>query len=200
MWVTRKPDSARKPALLEQIIDYLLDKPLASVSLRPLARALGVSTFTLVYHFGSRAELVSEIVQAISRRANEVAESLAEGPVTVDSYLAGFETTWAWAVQQKNIRLQRLEFEAAMLEVHEPALHRHTRDLYAQWQSIGRNALRMLGASDDEAEAESRLTVNTFNGLLYDLVVNQDVEQATLAFDRFLGRTRERLELLAARG
>ena len=66
--MSRRPDPERKPELVAQILDYLLDKPLSSLTFRTLASGLGVSTFTLVYHFGTRAELLSEIVAAISGR------------------------------------------------------------------------------------------------------------------------------------
>lgn len=198
--MTRQPDPARKPALLEQILDYLLDKPLSSVSLRPLAKALGVSTFTLAYHFGSRAELVSEIVQAVSSRTTDIGQTLTPGAVTVDAYIETFEITWAWAVQPRNILLQRLDFEAAMLEAHEPELHMHSRDLFAKWQSFGRTSLIELGFSEDEAEAESRVTVNTLNGFLFDLVVNSDAERSTAAFRHFVEMTRERLERRTTNG
>ena len=63
--MSRKPDPGRKPELLEQILDYLVDKPLAKLTLRTLASALGVSTYTLVYQFGTRDELVSDIVAGL---------------------------------------------------------------------------------------------------------------------------------------
>jgi AcrR family transcriptional regulator len=53
--VARPKDLDRKPALLADIVDYLLDKPLSGLTFRTLAEALAVSTYTLVYHFGSRA-------------------------------------------------------------------------------------------------------------------------------------------------
>src|SRR5690554_5596269 len=191
--MSRRPDPARKPALLEQILDYLLDKPLSSLSLRPLASALGVSTYTLVYHFGSRDELLNEIVRAISQRSHPVLAKVKERPATVETYVAGLERSWEWAVQERNIRLLRLEFEAALLEAHDRG-HRHTRDTYRGWQRIGRDVLVSLGFSMDEAEAESRLAVDTMMGLHYDLIVNEDVEAATLSFRRFIEQSRERIE------
>ena len=194
--MTRKPDSSRKPALLEQILEFLLDKPLASLSFNTLAKALGVSTFTLVYHFGSRAELLGDIVWAISAREQDVQENLKDNPGTIDDYLAGLEWSWDWAVQPRNRQLQRLEFEASMMEAQDPTSHTFMRSLFAQWQKIGAKGLVALGLSEEEAEAETRLTVNTFFGLQYDLVVNQDPEAVGAAFELFLRRQRTNLEQL----
>ena len=68
----RHPDPLRKPQLLAEILDYLLDKSLASVSFRTIAQALGFSTYTLVYHFGSRAQLMREIMEAVTERQDAV--------------------------------------------------------------------------------------------------------------------------------
>lgn len=191
--MSRRPDPARKPALLEQILDYLLDKPLSSLSLRPLATALGVSTFTLVYHFGSRDELLNEIVRAISQRSHPVIDEVMERPATVETYVAGLERSWEWAVQERNIRLLRLEFEAALLEAHDRG-HTHTRATFMSWQKLGRDVLLDMGFSDDDAEVESRLAVDTVMGLQYDLIVHRDPEGATRSFRRFIERVRARLE------
>ncbi|TQL47260.1 TetR family transcriptional regulator [Homoserinimonas aerilata] len=196
--MTRQPDLERKPALIEQILDYLLDKPLSSLSFRTLAKALEVSTFTLVYHFGTRAELVSDIVSAISMRAEDVEDELMQSPTTIDSYLLGQIKSWEWSVQPRNIRLQCLEFEAALLEAHDREAHEFTRTLYTRWYEMGCEALVDLGLSQEEATVEARLAVDTFFGLQYDLVVNEDVERATAAFHRSIEVRRERLERLLA--
>src|SRR5690554_3037675 len=97
--VPREVDLSRKPALLAQILEYLLDKPLATVTLRTLAKALDVSAFTLVYHFGTRAELLSDIVAAISTREHEVQAQLSSAPPSLDAYFAGIEQSWEWSIQ-----------------------------------------------------------------------------------------------------
>ena len=85
----RHPDPLRKPQLLAEILDYLLDKSLASVSFRTIAQALGFSTYTLVYHFGTRDELLSEIVAAVSTRATGIEEMMETAPNTLDTILRG---------------------------------------------------------------------------------------------------------------
>jgi AcrR family transcriptional regulator len=194
--VTREADASRKPQLLAQILEYLLNEPLASLSFRTLARALEVSTFTLVYHFGSRAQLLSEIVAAISARETDIQRNLSENQGTLEAYFDGMERSWEWSVQPRNRKLQRLEFEAAMMEAQDPSSHDYTRALYARWQQIGKDGLRALGLSEADAEIESRLTVDTIFGLQYDLIINGDVDRATVAFNRFRSTQRARLELL----
>jgi AcrR family transcriptional regulator len=194
--VTREADATRKPILLAQILEYLLDKPLASLSFRTLAKALDVSTFTLVYHFGSRAQLLSDIVWAISAREQDIQQNLVENQGTIDAYFEGLERSWEWSIQPRNRKLQRLEFEASMMEAQDPTSHTFTRALYAHWQAIGKNALLEFGLSEADAEAESRLTVDSIFGIQYDLVINKDVDRATVAFQRMVASHRARVESL----
>ena len=192
----RRPDPQRKPELIAQILDYLLDQPLSGLTFRTLADALDVSTFTLVYQFGTRAQLLSEIVKAISAREVEIHQRLIANPGTLDIYFEGLQRSWEWTLEPRNRRLQRLEFEASMIEALDPTVHTFVRALHARWQEIGNQALLSFGLSAEDAEVESRLIVDTFFGLQFDLVVNNDETRATAAFLRAAGHHRERITAL----
>ncbi|GAA3739660.1 AcrR family transcriptional regulator [Cryobacterium mesophilum] len=195
--MSRRPDPGRKPELLAQILEYLLDKPLASLTFRAVATALGVSTYTLVYQFGTRAELVSDIVGAISDRQSDIEERLITSPGTLDAYYENLEISWRWTLDPRNRQLQRLEFEASMLEALDPDLHNFSRALYGTWLRVGRDSLESFGLSSHDAEIEARIMVDAFYGLQYDLVVNNDAVAATAAFERLVEHHRERVEALA---
>ena len=64
----RHRDLERRAELLDEVVRYLGRHGVAGVSLRPVARALGVSVNALVHHFGSKDELVV----AALRRAAEI--------------------------------------------------------------------------------------------------------------------------------
>lgn len=64
-----KPE--RKAELLSAILDYLMDRTLAELTFRSLAEGLGISTYVLVYHFGSREQLVNDIVAAEPRGTSQ---------------------------------------------------------------------------------------------------------------------------------
>ena len=196
--MSRRRDPGRKPELLAQILDHLLDKPLSSLTFRSVAGALGVSTYTLVYQFGTRAELVSDIVSAISSRQVDIERQLMSSPGTIDAYYENLESSWNWTLDPRNRQLQRLEFEASMVEVLEPDTHNFSRALYSTWIRVGRESLESFGLSSENAAIEARIMVDAFYGLQYDLVVNNDVAGSTAAFDRLLQHHRERVESLAA--
>jgi AcrR family transcriptional regulator len=192
----RHPDPLRKPQLTADILEHLLDKPLASMSFRTIAAALGCSTYTLVYHFGSRANLLSEIVAAASTRSTGIEQRLQSNPDSLDTYFDGLVMSWEWTLKPRNRQLQRLEFEASLIEAVDPDNHEFSRALYATWLRIGREALVTLGLSERDADLETRVIVDTFYGIQFDFVLNGDAERATEAFDLVLARHRVRLESL----
>jgi len=190
--MARKPDTDKKPALLDRIIDHLLDKPLSALSFRTLAAAVDVSTFTLVYHFGTRSELIREIIGAIATRQRGF-ENETPGELTLDSYLAALQRTFDLTLEPRNRALQRLEFEAQMLESLEIEQDAVTRAVHERLQEENRDILISLGLNVEDATIESRLLVDTFYGIQVGLVVNHDDTRAIAAFARALQQHRRRI-------
>jgi AcrR family transcriptional regulator len=197
--VTRQADPAKKPALLEQIVDYLIDKPLSALTFRGLASALNVSSFTLVYHFGTRDDLVREIITAIATRQRGFETVFDPATVTIDSYFVGLRKTFDFTLAPRNRALQRLEFEAQMLEAVAPD-HALTRIAHEELHARARDTLVALGLSRAEAAVEAQLIIDTFYGIQVGLVVSGDVKRATAAFDRALQYHRERVAPLVESG
>lgn len=193
--VTRQADPDKKPALLQQVLDYLIDKPLSALTFRGLAAGLGVSSFTLVYHFGTRADLVREIIGAIAARQRGFETVLDPQTVSIDSYFDGLRRAFEPTLLPRNRALQRLEFEAQMLEALEPE-HALTRAAHEEFQNRGRDTLIALGLDPRDAAIEGRLLIDTFYGIQVGLVINDDNDRATEAFDRALEQHRERIATL----
>jgi AcrR family transcriptional regulator len=190
--VTRQADPAKKPALLEQIVDFLIDKPLSALTFRGLASALDVSSFTLVYHFGTRDDLVHDIIGSIANRQRGFETVLDPENVTLDNYFDGLRQTFELTLFPRNRALQRLEFEAQMLEAVAPD-GAVTRIVHEELHSRARDTLIALGLDKDDATVEGQLLLDTFYGIQVGLVVSGDVERATAAFDRALQYHRERI-------
>ncbi|MFT4084371.1 MAG: TetR/AcrR family transcriptional regulator [Nocardioides sp.] len=58
----------RREELLGQVTDHVLEHGLIGLTLRPVATAIGTSDRMLIYHFGSRDELVAAVVVEASER------------------------------------------------------------------------------------------------------------------------------------
>jgi hypothetical protein len=121
---------------------------------------------------------------------------MASASDTLDAYFRGFEESWNWTLQPRNRQLQRLEFEASLIEAVEPDKHEFSRALFATWQRIGVAALTSLGVEPDAAALEVRLLVDNFYGIQYDFVLNGEADPATRAFTEAMRRHRERIDAL----
>jgi len=52
----------KRAALLDRLVDHVLDHGLSNASLRPLAAAVGTSDRMLIYYFGDKATLIASIL------------------------------------------------------------------------------------------------------------------------------------------
>jgi len=59
---------SRRDELVEAATDYVLANGLVDLTLRPMAAALGTSDRMLLYHFGSKDELVTAILETSNAR------------------------------------------------------------------------------------------------------------------------------------
>lgn len=198
IFVARTKDLERKPALLAATIDYLLDKSLSALTFRTLAEGLSVSTYTLVYHFGTRAELIREVVQAISERQTQIVRAVEGESGSIERHLGNIRESWRLSLAERARQLHRLEVEAAMLESGEPHSDRPTHTTLERWNRSGIEALLRLGIASEQAALEARIIVVTIYGLHYDLLVTRDEEQVTAAFEWALGHYEQRIRALIA--
>ncbi|MET0991935.1 MAG: TetR/AcrR family transcriptional regulator [Lacisediminihabitans sp.] len=194
--MSRTADPSRKPALLAEVLEYLLDKPLASLTFRSLADGLDVSTYTLVYHFGSRAQLINEIVSAITERQDVVVREITAEQGDIPAHLANLRHSWQLSLAPRAQQLQRLEFEAALLEMREPGTQQASLAMFHRWHRVGVDALVAMGLDPDDAEIEARTITDTIYGLHYDLIVSRDVARVSAAFERAILAYEGRLVVL----
>lgn len=186
--MARPPKPERKNELLDQIVEYLLDKTFASLSFRTLADGLGISSYVLVYHFGNREELINEIVGHIEARHDTMKPENPE-EFTREDFRAWILGSWNGLLMERNRNLQRLEFEAALQDSVSTAPRGSARRKFEYWHSLIADWLVNQGMSESEAKSSARLFSSSLYGLQYDYVLNQDrpsVEDALkLLMDRF---------------
>lgn len=196
--MARTPDPSRKPELLVSIIDYLRDKTLNEISFRDLAVALDVSTYELVFHFHSRAELIRDIVEAVSERRSVVERNITIAATSIDGYMASIDRIWYWMSDPENHHLLRLGLEAAALESLKPGQESSTRTLYLSWVEVLARGLEELGLTPDDATLEARNLMAVAHGVQFDLIVNNDEERTRVTFTHLLDQHRARIDALIA--
>ena len=176
--------SDRRDELLGKIIDVFLDEGISDLSLRPLAGSVGTSARLLIYHFGSKEELLFLALQMIRRRIEASLYECAskERPDSLADFLRMF---WRWAVEDSHQRYFRLLFEMNGLAMHQ-------RDKFpdefwggsglVSWIHLFEREFDQLSESK-EGRGASTFVMAALNGLLRDLIVTQDLKRTSDGMD-----------------
>ena len=167
----------RRDELLEATVDYLLRHGIANLSLRPLASAIGSKARLLIYHFGSRQQLLAEAMERVRLRVQ-------------DGFLEAGDVMnfWKWATDKKNQAYVRLVFEVQGLAMQKPKTYgAYLRGSLEEWIAFLAERLRRRGRRrPTENEQLATLIVATFDGLLLDYFITGDLDRTTKALRRFL--------------
>jgi AcrR family transcriptional regulator len=175
----------RKAELLGAIQDYLMDKSLTQLTFRSLAEGLGMSSYVLVYHFGSRDQLINDIVVSIESRLDRL-RSTDVRDIDREAWRAFLLDSWQWTMAQRNRHLTRLEFEAAAQDIVAAEPRGTSREHFRMLHHQTRDWLMVQGIEDEFADTDARLFTSTFYGLQFDFVVMNEPEAATQAFELML--------------
>jgi AcrR family transcriptional regulator len=101
----------RRATWTEAATDYVLERGLIGLSLRPLAAELGTSDRMLLYHLGSKDQLVADILRSSNDRA---VAAIATLPPSTD-LRAAVEDLWATVQAGPTEQCTRIYVEAAAL-------------------------------------------------------------------------------------
>ncbi len=167
----RRPNPQRKQDLLDEIVVYLGEHGIGDLSLRPLAKWLGTSTYTLTYQFGSKDQLVSAAVHhALELRRRSVDELAGAEGATVPAELV--RRLWRWSTHPPNLRLVRMLLEATTLAHSQPALFGDVgRHVVTGGVGMLRSALEGAGVEPTVAHRRATAAYATLVGLQMDLMV-----------------------------
>jgi AcrR family transcriptional regulator len=184
---TQPRESARRRRLLDAAYAYVLEHGLAGMSLRPLAAATGTSPRVLLYLFGSKDELVREILaKGRQEELRLVAEVLAEPAASddtsddasddpsndrsVDRFDVVVDRLWAWLAAPERRGTIRLFFEAynASLRDEPGPWGGFARRSVTDWLDLLADA--QPGVAPGVAAARATRTRALLRGLLLDLL------------------------------
>jgi AcrR family transcriptional regulator len=180
---TARPE--RKTELLSAILDYLMDKSLAELTFRSLAEGLGISSYVLVYHFGSREQLVNEIIRSIESRLDSMRNTDVR-EIDREAWRAFLLESWQWTMAQRNRHLARLEFEATAQDIVAAVPRGAAQENFRMLHGKTRDWLVIQGMREEFADTDARLFTSTFYGLQFDYVVMNQPDEVTKAFELML--------------
>jgi AcrR family transcriptional regulator len=189
MSISNLPASGgHRQQLCRRAVDVLAERGISDVSLRELASALGTSHRMLIYHFGSKEGLLTEVVRETERRQRAALADLSEGSEGTGADVA--RTFWHRLRSAELAPLERLFFE-----VYGQALQGRSyatpllENVVDSWVEVALPALKAQGLSEADARAEARLGVAVARGLLLDVLATGDVAGVDAAFERFVSRS-----------
>ncbi|ANF32434.1 TetR family transcriptional regulator [Leifsonia xyli] len=182
----RTPDPNRKPELLARIMDHVATEPLSRMTFRSLASALGVSTYSFVYHFGSRQEMIDAILEEGVRQQSE---SLVGVDVTAfdrNQFRDWYKEAFRHSLRENNRTALRLQFEAGALEPIDPDIGQRVTVAFTQWRDTVKSWLKEQGIETRRAGVLAHWLVDSAAGLHFGFLISGDRNGTVQAFDVFL--------------
>jgi AcrR family transcriptional regulator len=182
--VTRQPaediGAAPRERLVDAAVEHFGRNGIGDTSLRGIAEALGTSHRMLIYHFGSREGLLTEVTRSVEARQRAVMTA------TYDTDLPPLEAAakyWEETVEA-TLRYGPLFFEltahAMQGKEHAAALR---DELITAWLPSVTDLCRAIGIPEPQAETHARLALGAARGLLLDVLVSGQREHVARAAD-----------------
>ncbi|MGB4136556.1 MAG: hypothetical protein WA971_08325 [Microbacterium sp.] len=168
----------RANELLERAMDYLNREGLEGFSLASLAEGIGTSSRMLIYHLGSRDELLAR-VQALMRK-----EITAEwGRRRFTQLSVALLHNWEYYV----VRIPHMQifFHLVARSFEEPAKFVDVSSTaVSYWTDFYEDVALREGYPIKEAQIMARLTLAMYRGLILDLTITGDIERTSAAMER----------------
>jgi AcrR family transcriptional regulator len=185
----RPPNPDRRARTLARATDYVLEHGLAGLSLRPLAAALGTSARMLLYDFGTKEQLIGEVLAEARRREAALLVDYRSTPGSTGADTLRF--VWQWISAEERKPFVRLFFEVYVDAFTHPERYPGgAGPMVADWLAV----VRDTWTSDGGDPAGATLLIAVVRGLLLDRMAATDPTRTDEALDRFaslLGRRHE---------
>ena len=184
--MSRTVDPQRKEELLDAALSYVVAHGVSDMSLRPLARAVGSSPRALLYHFGSKEELVAHILARAAARQREIFAKLKSRNV---GSRKACRAIWDVMSAPSSETAFRLFFEVYGLALQDRKrfaffLKRVVQD----WLTFIAEPLQKQGRDRRDAEAFATVLIAGYRGFMLDLCATRDRQRVDAAVDMWLAR------------
>jgi AcrR family transcriptional regulator len=186
--VTRTVDEASRVQLLDRITEYVLTRGIASLSLRALAKELGVSAGLLLYHFRSKEELTIAILKFAGDRQRELFASLGEREFETPGDVC--REVWR-VISAPDVRpLFRLFFEVYGLALVDPErFPAFFPAAITNWLDFLEGPFACAGSDSTSERVRATIVLAGFRGFLLDVCATGDdarVDRAVAAWIEML--------------
>lgn len=171
--------------LLQNCLIYFLRHGVATLSLRPLAAAVGTSARMLLHYFGTKEALIAAVMHEVQARFHAIFKTLLEQAPAKNRALL-LPRFWGVLSHQKNRPFVRLLFEIQILALQNPKRYRrYLKQSSTVWRGLIEQA---LPPSRRNATAVATLHNAVIDGLLLELLSTDDLARTSQALKLFANR------------
>ncbi|MFF8729325.1 TetR family transcriptional regulator [Streptomyces sp. NPDC015171] len=175
----------RRARLVDAAVDHVAAHGIADLSLRGLGAAIGVSHRMLIHYFGSKEQLLVEIVRTSELRRRDLLSRLRLDPGLSPADAA--RMLWQQLTDPALAGQERLFFELCGHALRgRPEAAPFLEGLVADWLEPLAAAEAAAGADPVAARNRARLGLATVRGLLLDLLATGDRAGVDAAMEEFL--------------
>jgi len=179
--------SARKVELLEAAYRYVLENGLATLSLRPLATAIGSSPRVLVFLFGNKDGLVRAVLSRARAEELAILDHIGRsGNPAAVGLPAAVERLWDWLAAPEHRRLLTLWAETYARSLVEPggAWGGFAAATVHDWLTVLSTCQPPDERDSAAGSARRTLALAVLRGALLDLLATADRDRVTAAVHR----------------
>jgi AcrR family transcriptional regulator len=184
--VPRPIDRAKREELLAAAGAILARTGVVDTSLRELAAQIGTSARMLVYYFGSKEQLILEVLTRQQRAAIPATDEL-DLPASIAAHRQWCFEDWYQCTRGErhdNLRVVLQVFGAAC-GVDSP-YREYTWETLSLLTRNSRARLEAVGMPADVAETRSRIALAAFQGLIIEFFTAEDQTFVDDTFTRFI--------------
>lgn len=182
--MSRSPDEKRRAGLLDAIVDYVCKHGVADLSLRPLAKAVDSSPRVLLYYFGSKEDLVTEVLEQAGARQRALFERLRTRRFAAED---ACREIWRIMSAPSSEPVFRLFFEVYGLALQDrKRFARFLKRVVEPWLQFIATPLIQDGWADADARAYATIVIAGFRGFLLDLCATRDRDRVDRAVQMWL--------------
>jgi AcrR family transcriptional regulator len=181
---------SKRDLLIERATDWALEHGLVGLSLRPLAAAIGTSDRMLIYHLGSKEQLIVEILRCSTIRSARELRSL---PPSVSAAQAVLDQ-WRLRSTQQQAQCERMYVEASTLGLFgQQPYAAEVAAMNEVWLEAVRRHLVSSGVAEERSRDIAEVVEAAFMGFELDLPLGAEEPRGLAALARAV-------ELLAQSG
>lgn len=181
-----------RDALLARVIDHYAEHGVRDTSLRSLAAAIGTSQRMLHYHFGNREDLLAAVMEEVVSQEISGLETMSA--TTADPF-ESLSHHWL-RVRETAQKFGPLYFELSTHAMHQqPYAARLPEVLVTRYAAAFARTYATVTDAEHSARL-ARLTLAVGRGLLFDMLLDHDLDAADAAVAEYTAMVRQRLAQL----